>query len=246
MKAKVVLARLPGLIPYEVGSLLQKAMVSRRRAGVAPDTLLLLEHPPVFTLGRLQESASNLKRSHDEIASAGASVIQSDRGGNVTFHGPGQLVAYPILDLSNYKRNMRWYVGALEEAMIGAAAAFGVEAKPGGSGQTGVWVGERKIGAIGVSVSRWFTHHGVALNCDVDLDYFKMIVPCGLADTPEVTSLSRELGRRVSVDEVAPKFCEAFAQALDADLVTENDGSVEAQLREARAAVALAAAKKGG
>ena len=99
MRHRVSLARLPGVVPYEVGSLLQSALVSRRRAGVSPDTLLILEHSPVFTLGRLQQSATNVKSSHEEIAAAGASVVQSDRGGNVTFHGPGQLVAYPILDL---------------------------------------------------------------------------------------------------------------------------------------------------
>lgn len=243
MRNKVVsLARLPGVVPYEVGSLLQSALVSRRRAGVSPDTLLILEHSPVFTLGRLQQSATNVKSSHEEIAAAGASVVQSDRGGNVTFHGPGQLVAYPILDLGGHKRDMRWYVGALEQTMIGAAAAFGIEAKPGGDGQTGVWVGERKIGAIGVSVSRWFTRHGLALNCNVDLDYFGMIVPCGLAETPDVTSLSRELGRGVGVDDALPAFCEAFEREFDASLVHDDSIALEA-LREAKAAAAIASVR---
>ena len=121
--------RLRGLLSYHEGQSLQRAMLDRRKAGAAPDTLLLLEHQPVFTLGRLQESASNLLASSEELAAAGASVYQSDRGGNITFHGPGQLVAYPILDLRGHTASARWYISALEEAMIGTAARFGVSAR---------------------------------------------------------------------------------------------------------------------
>ena len=174
----------------------------------------------LFTLGRLQASAANVLAAPEALAAAGASVVQSDRGGNVTFHGPGQLVAYPILDLAaGYRRDLHWYVERLEDVMIGTAAQFGVSAVRGAPGHTGVWVGERKIGAIGVRVQRWLSSHGVALNADVDLSFFDMIVPCGLHEAPQVTSLSRELGRTVSVGELRPRFEAAFAEAFECELV---------------------------
>jgi lipoate-protein ligase B len=268
MRPVVKVARLRGLTSYADGQTLQQLMLSRLRAsasgGVASsgseplltDTLLLLEHRPVFTLGRLQSSAENVLASAAEIEAAGAAVVQSDRGGNVTFHGPGQLVAYPILDLRRHKQDLRWYVSRLEEAMIGACAAFGVPAHPGGDGQTGVWVKpgaaatamgdtdaagddaeQRKIGALGVRVNRWYSSHGIALNADVDLGFFDMIVPCGLSETPKVTSLSNEVGRRIGVDELAPAFCDAFAQAMDVEL---EEGDVSGLLREAHAAKVMA------
>lgn len=235
MRPCVAVCRLRGLVSYSQGQLLQRTLLDRRRAGACGDTLLLLEHAPVFTLGRLQESASNLRASLAEVTTRGASVVQSDRGGNITFHGPGQLVAYPILDLRGHRQDVRWYVSALEEALIGAAANFGVTARAGGDGQTGVWVGERKLGAIGVRVTRWFTSHGVALNADVDLSFFDMMVPCGLHDAPDVTSLTRELGRRCTVDEVAPAFCDALAASLEVDLDYESKHA-EAVQREVKAA----------
>ena len=193
---RVSLRRLP-LTSYAKGLDLQRSLVAQRRAGTVPDTLLLLQHPPVFTLGRLQrdDSQRNLLVSSSEIEAAGASVFRSDRGGNVTFHGPGQLVAYPILDLHNYRKDMRWYVHTLESVLIETAASFGVSARAGGEGETGIWVDDRKLGAIGVHVTRWVTSHGVALNADVNLDFFKMIVPCGLHEKREVTSLSAERAR---------------------------------------------------
>ena len=236
-RARVAVCRLRGLVDYHEGQRLQKALLARRRAGACEDTLLLLEHAPVFTLGRLQNSASNLLASLEEVAARGASVVQSDRGGNITFHGPGQLVAYPILDLRNHQQDVRWYVSALEDAMIGTAAHFGVSARRGDEGQTGVWVSDRKIGAIGVRVSRWYSSHGVALNADVDLDYFKMMVPCGLQEAPQVTSLSSELGRRVAVDEAVPALCDAFAASLGCEL-HESD-QAEAVRREVRAATVI-------
>ena len=233
--------RLRGLLSYHEGQSLQRAMLDRRKAGAAPDTLLLLEHQPVFTLGRLQESASNLLASSEELAAAGASVYQSDRGGNITFHGPGQLVAYPILDLRGHTASARWYISALEEAMIGTAARFGVSARAGGEGQTGVWVDDRKLGAIGVRVARFFTSHGMALNADTNLDFFKMMVPCGLHDAPRVTSLTQELGRQCDVDEAAAAFKDAFAESLSVELYESDVG--EKVLHEVRVAAALAEAK---
>lgn len=259
-------ARLRGLTSYADGLTLQRLLLSRLRASGGqfqqPDTLLLLEHEPVFTLGRIQASAANVLASEAEIAAAGASVVQSDRGGNVTFHGPGQLVAYPILDLRRHRQDLRWYVSQLEEAMIGACAKFGIAAHAGGDGQTGVWVkgeqasrgassgetvgeggeesggDERKIGAIGVRVNRWYASHGIALNADVDLKYFDMIVPCGLSATPNVTSLTREAGRRIGVDELAPLFTDAFSEALGVEV---EEGDVDGLVREMRAAKAMEA-----
>lgn len=233
MSRRLAVRRLPGHVPYVEAMRLQSALVQRRRAKSSPDTLLLLEHAPVFTLGRLQASAKNVLASPEAIAAAGASVVQSDRGGNVTFHGPGQLVAYPILDLKDHRRDLRWFVGALEEAMIATAAAYGVRAAAGGAGETGVWVEDRKIGAIGVRVQRWFSSHGVALNADVDLDYFGMIVPCGLEQRPKVTSLSREARGfdAVRVDDVAPRFVDAFASAFDVDPYEQQEQAWEAEVR---------------
>lgn len=242
MRPRVRVAHIRGALGYAEASLLQTSLVNGLRAGRAPDTLLLLEHPPVFTLGRLQESAANVLASQAKIDAVGASVIQSDRGGNVTFHGPGQLVAYPILDLRNHKQNLRWYVSALEEAMIGTAAAYGVEAVAGGDGQTGVWAGDRKLGAIGVRVARWYSTHGIALNANVDLGFFDMIVPCGLHETPQVTSLTRETGRTVTVDETVPKFCDAFAAALGCELY---EASVEEEVQEAIGAAKAQASNAG-
>jgi lipoate-protein ligase B len=234
---RVAVCRLRGLVSYDHGQRLQRALLDQLRAGVdGEDTLLLLEHEPVFTLGRLQESASNLSASTDQISAAGASVVQSDRGGNVTFHGPGQLVAYPLLDLRNHQQSVHWYVSALEDAMIGAAARVGVGSRRGGEGHTGVWVDDRKLGALGVRVTRWMSSHGVALNADVDLDFFSMMVPCGLHDAPQVTSHTRELGRACGVDEAAPAFCDAFGESLGVELY-ESDRA-ETLLREVRAAAA--------
>lgn len=154
---RLVRAHRLGSVGYPTSQQLQRALAADVRAGTRGDTLLLLEHPPVFTLGRLQPSAENVLASRREIAAAGATVERSTRGGNVTFHGPGQLVAYPILDLARFRRSVHWYVEGLEETMIRTAASFGVSARRGGAGETGVWVQDRKLGAIGVTVSRWVT-----------------------------------------------------------------------------------------
>ena len=221
-RPRVVVHRLAGLVPYTECLALQHQLMARRKAGSLPDTLLLLEHEPVFTLGRLQESVSNVLATSSQISARGASIVQSDRGGNVTFHGPGQLVAYPILDLNGHQKNLRWYTSALENVMIDTAHAFGVSASSGGAGETGVWAGDRKLGALGVRVSRWITGHGVALNVCVDLRYFDMIVPCGLQHRPTVTSLSAAIagsGEPVSIPQAQTRFLDAFAERFECDLV---------------------------
>lgn len=236
---RVVARHIKGLVPYSEALSLQQLLTSRRKLGAIPDTLLLLEHKPVFTLGRLQDSASNLLLSETEVNAQGAAVVQSDRGGNITFHGPGQLVAYPILDLREHKCSVKWYTCALEKVMIETAASFGVPACRGSAGETGVWVGDLKLGALGVRVSRWITSHGVALNCTTDLRYFNMMVPCGLNDKPGVTSIAAELARRniapVDVAEVVPAFMRAFERIFDCKLEVEAKKSwtIEACLSEA-------------
>ena len=237
---RVLVRHLAGLAPYAESLTVQRLLMGRRKAGTLADTLLLVEHSPVFTLGRLQDSADNLLASQAEVAARGATVVQSDRGGNITFHGPGQLVAYPILDLNGHRRNLRWYTSALEDVMIETAGSFGVRAERGPPGQTGVWVDDRKIGALGVRVSRWITSHGIALNCDTDLRYFDMMVPCGLAEKPAVTSLSAELAKRqgapVDFAQVKPRFLQAFARVFECELEDAPGPPMEAYLAELQAA----------
>ena len=194
-----------GQIDYQAGLDLQAALVEDRRAGRIDDTLLLLEHPPVITLGvKTRHGEKHIIASEDELARQGVSVYDTGRGGDVTYHGPGQLVGYPIFDLKPDRCDVHRYVRDLEEALILALREFEVE---GGrvEGLSGVWVGEpgreRKIAAIGVRISRWITSHGFALNVATDLRHFQLIVPCGIGDKP-VTSLEAELGRVVPMPQI--------------------------------------------
>ena len=199
-----------GLVPYAAARDLQKSLVEDRRAERIPDTLLLLEHPHVITLGvKLAEARSHVVATPESLAARGIEVVETGRGGDVTYHGPGQLVAYPILDLKPDRQDVHRYVRDLEAAMIQLCAGYDVVAGRI-AGFSGAWVGDRKIGAIGVRISRWITSHGLAFNVAPDLSYFDLIVPCGIADKG-VTSLSVELGRAVTVDEVADGFVQAFA-----------------------------------
>ena len=203
-----------GLVPYSAAVDLQKDLVEQRRAGRIPDTLLLLEHPHVITLGvKLADARSHIVATPEMLAARAVDVVETGRGGDVTYHGPGQLVAYPIVDLKPDRQDVHRYVRDLEDVMIRLCAAFGVAAGRIG-GLSGTWVGDRKIGAIGVRISRWITSHGLAFNVSSDLSYFDLIVPCGIADRG-VTSLSRELGRPVSVDEAAEALVPAFAGVFD-------------------------------
>jgi lipoyl(octanoyl) transferase len=203
-----------GRLGYEEAVELQRRLVEERRANAAPDRLLLLEHPHVITLGvRTAGSREHVLATPGLLQSRGVGLVQTGRGGDVTYHGPGQLVGYPILDLRPDRCDVHRYVRDLETVMMRTAASFGVEAgrRPG---MTGVWVGQEKIGAIGVRVSRWITSHGFALNVATDLSYFDLIVPCGLADRG-VTSLSKLVGRQVSVDDVAEVLAGHFADVFD-------------------------------
>jgi lipoyl(octanoyl) transferase len=203
-----------GLIPYAAAVDLQKSLVEDRRAGRIPDTLLLLEHPHVITLGvKLAEARTHVVVTPESLEARGIEVVETGRGGDVTYHGPGQLVAYPIVDLKPDRQDVHRYVRDLEAVMIRLCAAYGVTADRV-AGLSGAWVGDRKIGAIGVRISRWITSHGLALNVSTDLSLFDLIVPCGIADKG-VTSLSLEVGRPVAVDEVIDAFVQAFAAIFD-------------------------------
>jgi lipoyl(octanoyl) transferase len=204
-----------GVLPYDEALKLQAELVEARRAGTIPDTLLLLEHPPVITLGaKNRRGPSNIVASDDALARAGVATFETGRGGDVTYHGPGQLVGYPIFDLTPDRKDVHRYVRDLEEVLIRAAASFGINAKRV-AGLTGVWVGdegrEEKLAAIGIRISRWITSHGFALNVSTNLDHFSLIVPCGIGDRG-VTSLEKTLGRPVSIDEAAQAVERAFSE----------------------------------
>ena len=205
-----------GFVPYAEGLALQRELVENRQAGRIDDVLLFVEHPHVLTLGvRGDGGLSHILATSDRLASRGVEVYETGRGGDITYHGPGQIVGYPIVDLKPDRCDVHRYVRDLEEVLIRAAADFGVEAARV-DGLTGVWVGHEKLAAIGVRMARWVTSHGFALNVTTDLDYFNLIVPCGIADRG-VTSLARLLGRdvdRSSVeDRIIARFCQVFDRA---------------------------------
>ncbi len=197
-----------GLVPYEDARRAQKAIEAARQRDELPDVLLLLEHPPVYTKGRRSEPGE-LPMGEDWYRMQGIEVCTTDRGGRVTYHGPGQLVGYPIVDLASYGNDVHLYVRRLEEVMVGALADWEVEARCR-EGLTGVWVGERKIGSIGVHVNRGVTTHGFAVNVANDLQPFEWIVPCGI-DNCQVTSITRERGTEQSLDAFAETVAERFA-----------------------------------
>jgi lipoyl(octanoyl) transferase len=207
--------KLLGRVPYAVGLQVQAQLVAERQSGTVPDTLLLLEHDPVFTLGR------NARREHlllpePRLREMGFDLFEVGRGGDVTYHGPGQAVGYPILELAPDRRDVHRYVRDLEEVMIRTCRDFGVETRRI-SGLTGVWIADAKVGAIGVRIARWVTSHGFALNVDPDLSHFRHIVACGIRERG-VTSLRQVLGRDLPLAEVldrlARNMCAVFDRAL--------------------------------
>lgn len=202
-----------GRIDYPASLELQRELVEARRANAISDTLLLVEHPPVITLGaRNRVSTSHIVASETQLREQSVTVHETGRGGDVTYHGPGQLVGYPILDLRPDRCDVHRYVRDLEEVLILALHRFGVVGRRL-QGLSGVWVGdtgrEEKIAAIGVRISRWITSHGFALNISTDLDHFRLIVPCGIADRG-VTSIDRITGRQVSRHDVEDAVIDAF------------------------------------
>ena len=190
-----------GIVAYADGLELQKDLVEQRKRGEIPDQLLLLEHPPVITLGaKTRSDRSHVVATEETLTAEGVEVFETGRGGDVTYHGPGQLVGYPILDLKPDRCDVHRYVRDLEEVMIRAAGTFGVRAGRI-DGLTGAWVGDEKLAAIGVRIARWVTSHGFAFNVNPPLRHFGFIVPCGITDKG-VTSLEKLLGRTVPLAEV--------------------------------------------
>jgi lipoyl(octanoyl) transferase len=210
-----------GRIGYAEGVELQKALVQQRVAGEIEDTLLFVEHPPVITLGvRTRGNVANIRAGDDALAAQGVTVHETGRGGDVTFHGPGQLVGYPIIDLKPDRQDVHRYVRDLEEVLIRTAADFGIVAGRV-KGFSGAWVGDVKLAAIGVRISRWVTSHGFALNVTTDLSGFDLIVPCGIADRG-VTSLSALLGREVAIPDVERSVVTHFAAVFDREAVDSS------------------------
>jgi lipoyl(octanoyl) transferase len=207
-----------GTVDYATALRLQQALIELRKQGRVEDVLLLLEHTPVITLGR-NARRENVLMSDDELSRRSVEVFECDRGGDVTFHGPGQLVAYPIFDLRAFtpKLGAVEFVRRLEEVLIRTCGEFGIETMRV-PGRTGVWTrNEAKMAAIGVHISRGVTSHGFALNIGTDLDYFKLIVPCGISDK-RVTSISSELGRTVPTGEVIPVVTRHFAGVFGSEI----------------------------
>ena len=231
-----------GLTPYGAAWELQRRIVAARKANLVPDILLLCEHPHVITLGR-NGKPEHLRASEHLLRQMNVEFHLTDRGGDITYHGPGQLVCYPILNLAAIRRDVVWYVRSLEEAMLRATSDFGIEAtrKPG---RTGVWVelpggSEEKLAAIGVHISRWVTSHGFAYNVTTDLRYFDLIVPCGLPDK-QPTSLERVLGRAVSLTQVVPRMVERFAEVFGLQMQPATRAELEDRLRAGEQQLAVA------
>lgn len=201
-----------GMIDFKQAWDLQKEIFDLRHRNEINDTFFLLEHPHTYTLGKVADK-ENLVSSEDQLKESGVSVYDIDRGGDITYHGPGQIVGYPIIKLSDWKEDTHAYLRGLEEVIIQTCAEYGLETGRN-TKYTGVWIGEKKIAAIGIKVSRWVTMHGFAFNVNTDLSYFGGIIPCGIKDK-DVTSLQRELAREINIDEVKCKLIERFAEVFD-------------------------------
>jgi lipoyl(octanoyl) transferase len=223
-----------GLIDYADALARQEALVARRKLNEEEDALLLLQHPHVITLGR-SAKRTNIVVDDNNREGCGVELFETGRGGDVTYHGPGQLVGYPILNLAPDRCDVRRYVRDLEEVLIRTAADYGIEAGriPG---LIGVWAGNEKLAAIGVRISRWVTMHGFALNVGTDLDYFRLIVPCGISDRG-VTSLEKILGGRVPVEDVAQRVVAHFGNVFERQMMAHDEPTISSSaggpLREA-------------
>lgn len=249
-----------GLIAYAEAWELQERVVAARKAGAIEDVLLFCEHPHVITLGRSGNRA-NLLASESVLRQKGVEFFETSRGGDITYHGPGQIVGYPILNLGAIRRDVVWYVRALEEAMIHATADLGIVARRE-PGKTGIWVHAdqvadrskrdsslalgmadqqaEKLAAIGVHISRWVTSHGFAYNVATDLRYFELIVPCGIADR-KATSLEKLLGRRVSLEEIRPLLVQQVCEVFGLTVRTEEPAGLFARLAAFEQALAVSA-----
>ncbi len=215
-----------GLVDYREALRLQAEKVAQRKAGKIPDTLLLLEHPHAYTLGR-NANREHLLVSGEWLAAQHVQIFETDRGGDITYHGPGQLVGYPIFDLTEHRRDLAWFMRSLEEVLIRVAKDFEVDAGRL-EGAPGVWVGDEKLAAMGVHVSRWVTSHGFAFNVTTDLSYFDWIVPCGLHGK-RVTSLERLLGRAVPMEILGERVIEHFARVFGLEMEMKRGETIESK-----------------
>ncbi len=231
-----------GLIDYAEALALQKRVVAARKADAIEDALLVCEHPHVITQGR-NGKREHLLVSEHVLRQKGMDYYETSRGGDITYHGPGQIVGYPILNLGAIRRDVVWYVRTLEEAMIHATAEFGITAERV-AGKTGIWVRagdtEEKLAAIGVHISRWVTSHGFAYNVCTDLRNFELIVPCGIADR-KATSLEKLLGRNMEQKEVALRIAKHLGELLGLDIKEASRKELLEKLEHAEQAVAISA-----
>jgi lipoate-protein ligase B len=232
-----------GLASYAAAYRWQQRVVAARKAGDIPDVLLLCEHPHVITLGR-NGKAEHLRANDRLLSQMNVEFQETDRGGDITYHGPGQIVGYPIVDLTEHRRDVRWYVEMLEEVMMRASADFGIAARRV-DGRHGLWVDtvtgeEEKLAAIGVHLSRWVTSHGFAYNVSTDLRYFDLIVPCGIPGK-RATSLERLLHRAIRLDEVKPKLAAHFGGIFEREMISMPYGELEATLAASSAAPSISA-----
>src|SRR5262245_27719899 len=206
-----------GIVGYDEALAMQRALVEERRADRVPDLLILLQHPAVITLGVKGDGGrSNVLATPDRLSELGIAVEETGRGGDVTYHGPGQIVGYPIVDLRPDRQDVHRYVRDLEEVMIRTCADYSLEAGRI-AGLTGAWISAEKIGAIGVRISRWITSHGFAFNVSTRLDHFQLIVPCGISDRG-VTSLEKATGRVIDVTEAESRLAIHFGRVFDREL----------------------------
>lgn len=214
-------SRYLGRFSYADALTLQQSLHDARKRNEAPDTLLLLEHPHVITLGRGANRA-NILANEQLRAEKSVELFETGRGGDVTYHGPGQLVGYPIISLAPDRQDVRRYVRDIQEVLVRTAWDFGVEAEPRGGEYVGVWVGDEKLAAIGIRISRWVTMHGFAFNVTTNLDYFNLIVPCGIPDHG-VTSLAKILNRKIELEAVAEAVRKHFGDVFQRQMIEAKD-----------------------
>jgi lipoyl(octanoyl) transferase len=212
---KICIAKKYGIVPYSQALEIQKQLVEKIQNGEANDTLLLLEHNPVITIGK-NGNEDNLLVNKESLQKSGIEIARIDRGGDITIHSPGQLIGYPIINLQRYKSSVKWYVNRIEELLIRTLAHYEISANRM-DGLTGVWVGQNKISAIGTRISRWVTSHGFALNVNNNLDYFNLIIPCGIKDKG-ITSISKILGKDMDIEDVKNIVIKEFGKVFECDV----------------------------